>query len=199
MVGFVFFAKSPRHISFEQAAALNPQVAGRAQKVALTVNADDETLAVIVSSLQPDLLQLHGAESPERVREIKARFGLRVIKAIGVSEAADLARAQDYEDADWLLFDAKPPKDARHPGGNGLAFDWNLLHLYQGRPQAMVSGGLDPSNVADAIRISGLSGIDVSSGVESAPGVKDIHKIVAFVAHARAAYGTQSKKSAGVK
>jgi len=191
MVGFVFFARSPRHLSYEEAAALAPLAAGRARKVALSVDADDAALDAIVAALAPDGLQLHGRESPERVAAIRARYGLPVFKAVGVSSREDLAAALPYRaSADWLLLDAKPPKGSVLPGGNGLAFDWTVLDGLDRRPPFMLSGGLDPANVADAIRIGRPDGVDVSSGVEDRPGVKNPDKIRAFVAAARAAFVT---------
>lgn len=186
LAGFVFFAKSPRHIDLDTARALGEQAAGRIQKVALTVDADDAALAEIVAALRPDMLQLHGHESPERVSAVKARFGLPVIKAIGVASAADVAAARSYDGvADWLLFDAKPAPDATVPGGAGVVFDWDLLRNI---PAAkwMLSGGLDPENVAAALRQTQAPAVDVSSGVESARGVKAADKIAAFVAAVRA-------------
>ena len=149
----------------------------------------DLALAAIVAGIAPDLLQLHGKESPARVAEIKRAFAVPVIKALGVAEAADFAKARDYEDAaDWLLIDAKPPKGASRPGGHGVPFDWRLARGFAPRKPWLLSGGLEPANVGEAIALSGARGVDVSSGVESAPGVKDIDKIKAFVAAARAAF-----------
>ena len=186
LAGFVFFAKSPRHIDLDTARALGEQAAGRIQKVALTVDADDAALAEIVAALRPDMLQLHGHESPERVGAVKARFGLPVIKAIGVASAADVAAAHRYDGvADWLLFDAKPAPDATVPGGAGVVFDWDLLRNITAA-KWMLSGGLDPENVAAALRQTQAPAVDVSSGVESARGVKDAGKIAAFVAAVRA-------------
>lgn len=186
MVGFVFFPKSPRHIDLATAETLGRQADGRALKVALTVDADDATLAAIIAALHPDLLQLHGHETPERVAAIRARFGLPVMKAIGVAKADDLKDVAAFAAvADRLLFDAKPPKDAAHPGGNGLAFDWSLITGLDLSIPSMVSGGLDPANVAEALRRTGASGVDVSSGVETAPGQKDPAKIKAFVTAAK--------------
>ena len=186
LAGFVFFAKSPRHISLDTARALGEQAAGRIQKVALTVDADDAALAEIVAALRPDMLQLHGHESPERVGAVKARFGLPVIKAIGVASAADVAAARRYDGvADWLLFDAKPAPDATVPGGAGVVFDWDLLRNITAA-KWMLSGGLDPENVAAALRQTQAPAVDVSSGVESARGVKDAGKIATFVAAVRA-------------
>lgn len=185
LAGFVFFEKSPRHIDLETARTLGRMAAGRIKKVALTVDAQDERLDAIVGDLAPDFLQLHGKEPPERVRAVKARFKLPVIKAVGVATAADVAAARAYEDvADLLLFDAKPAADAAVPGGAGVAFDWDLLRNMTVR-NWMLSGGLDPENVGDAIRRTGAKAVDVSSGVERARGVKDIDKIRAFVAAAR--------------
>ena len=188
MVGFVFFPKSPRHIDFATARALGRRVEGRAKIVALSVDADDETLKRIVDALSPDLMQLHGAETPARVKRIGELCALPTMKAIGVAARADLAQAQAYEGvADTLLIDAKPPKDAALPGGNGRPFDWRLTRDFHGVGLAPVRR-LDPENVATAIALSGARGVDVSSGVESAPGVKDERKIRAFVAAARRAF-----------
>ncbi len=188
MVGVVFFPKSPRNVSLATGCTLAGRTCGRAGVVALTVDPDDEFLAAIAANLKPDMVQLHGHETPERVADIRARFKLRVMKAVGVAEAADLAAIPAYAAvSDMLLVDAKPPKTAEAlPGGNGLTFDWRLVAgLDPGRP-VMLSGGLHAGNVADAIRLTRLSGVDVSSGVESRPGVKDPDKIRAFVAAARA-------------
>lgn len=191
MVGFVFFDKSPRHLDLVQARLLSQQVGARAQKVALAVDADDARIAAIIEALAPDWLQLHGAETPERVAYLREKFGRPVLKAVGVADKADLARAESYENvADRLLFDAKPPKDAVLPGGNGLGFDWTLLKDYAGRAARkdwMLAGGLDPLNVAEAIRLTGAPGVDVSSGVEDAPGEKSAERILAFIAAARSA------------
>jgi phosphoribosylanthranilate isomerase len=185
LAGFVFFEKSPRHISLETARALGAQAAGRIQKVALTVDADDAALAEIIEALAPDLLQLHGRESPGRVSAVKARFGLPVIKAVGVATADDVEAARAFEGvADILLYDAKPAPDAAVPGGAGVSFDWDLLRNI-GAANWMLSGGLDPENVADAIRRTGAPAVDVSSGVERERGVKDAAKIAAFVKAAR--------------
>lgn len=186
MVGFVFFPKSPRHIDLTTAETLGRQAAGRALKVALTVDADDTALAAIIAALHPDLLQLHGHETPDRVAAVRARFGLPVMKAIGVATADDLKDVQAFAAvSDRILFDAKPPKDAAHPGGNGLAFDWSLITGLDLSIPSMVSGGLDPANVAEALRRTGAQGVDVSSGVETAPSQKDPAKITAFVQAAK--------------
>ena len=186
LVGLVFFDKSPRHLSLEQAGSLAAQARNRARLVVLTVDADDRTLAAIVEAVKPDWLQLHGRETPARVAEAKTRFGRPILKAIGVSAPGDVAGADLYAGvADMILFDAKPPKGAVLPGGNGLAFDWTLLR--DAASPFMLSGGLSPDTVAEAIRIAAPESVDVSSGVESAPGVKDPAKIRAFVAAARGA------------
>jgi len=187
-VGFVFFAKSPRHITHQEAQTLGKLVQGRAQKIALLVDADDDAIAAIIGALKPDMLQLHGSEAPERVAAIRATFGLPLIKAVGISNSDDIQTARGYETVvDWLLLDAKPPKGADLPGGNGVRFDWHLLAGLDLAKPFMVSGGLDPANVAEAIRISAAQGVDVSSGVESALGVKDPVRIKAFIEAAREA------------
>lgn len=188
MLGFVSFAKSPRHLSPSAMADLADGIGNRARKVLLTVDAADAELDDLVSALSPDWLQLHGEESPARVAEIRRRYGIPVMKAIAIRTAEDLARVASYAPvSDRLLFDAKPQPGAVLPGGNGITFDWNLLRgLDPGRP-VMLSGGLDPSNVAQAIASVALDGVDVSSGVETAPGVKSPEKIVAFIKAARAA------------
>ncbi len=186
MVGFVFFPKSPRHVSTAEAAMLGARTGDRARKVALTVDASDDELAAIVDALHPDILQLHGHETPARTAAVRARFGLPVMTVVGVSAPDDLAGiAERAAAADLVLFDAKPPKDAALPGGNGVSFDWNILAgLDLGKP-FMVSGGLDAGNVAEALARTGAGGADVSSGVESAPGVKDPRRIKAFIEAAR--------------
>jgi phosphoribosylanthranilate isomerase len=189
MVGFVFFEKSPRNVTPDVARALARQARQRAEIVALSVDATDEALAAIVAATEPDYLQLHGRESPERVAQIQRKFGISAIKAIGVAEAADFAKADEYMDAaDALLIDAKAPEGAILPGGNGVPFDWRLARDFHPRKPWLLSGGLDAQNVALAIALSGTRGVDVSSGVESAPGVKDIAKIKAFIDAARAAF-----------
>ena len=183
MVGFVFFDPSPRNLLPEEARALVGQVQDRAQKVALTVDTDDAKLEAIVDALAPDILQLHGRETPERVRQIRSRFGIPVMKAIGISSSSDLGRAEVYAAAaDMLLFDAKPAPEAVLPGGNGRAFDWSILKGFAADRPWMLSGGLEASNVGEALTATGARGVDVSSGVESAPGVKNPARIAAFVA-----------------
>lgn len=186
MVGFVFFAPSPRNIDLARARELAARVEGRADKVALSVDADDALLDGAVESLKPEILQLHGKESPERMAALKARYGLPLMKAIHICEAGDLAALDEYaEVADRILFDARAPKGAPVPGGNGLPFDWTILHgLHLDKPW-MLSGGLDASNVAAAVRLTHARGVDVSSGVESARGVKDADLIRRFVLAAR--------------
>jgi phosphoribosylanthranilate isomerase len=187
MAGFVFFPPSPRHLGLAQARELGKQARGRAVKVALTVDADDTTLANIVEALQPDVLQLHGKESVARLRDIKQKFGLQIMKVIAVETAADLAALPGYAAvADRILFDARAPRDATRPGGLGTAFDWHVLEKLDLRLPFMVSGGLNAGNVADAIRVTRAGGVDVSSGVERTAGVKDIEMIGAFIRAARA-------------
>lgn len=181
-LGFVFFAKSPRNIAVAQARALAVEVPMGVAKVALVVNATDAELAEIVETVPLDMLQLHGAETPARVAEIRARFGLPVMKSIGVAEAADLAQIPGYEAvADQILLDAKAPKGAVLPGGNGLAFDWRLVKDHKFSKPWMLAGGLTPENVAEAVRLTGALQVDVSSGVESSAGVKDAALIRAFL------------------
>lgn len=181
-VGFVFFPKSPRHLEIPDAAVLAASVPFGVCKVALTVNADDALLDALTQAVPLDMLQLHGSESPERVAQVKARYGLPVMKAVGVGARADLAQLDLYSGvADQILVDAKPPKGADLPGGNGLAFDWTLLQGRVWRAPWMLAGGLTPFNVAEAIRRTGARQVDVSSGVESSPGVKDADLIHALV------------------
>lgn len=189
MVGFVFFPPSPRHVSLGAARELGARVRGRAKKVALSVDADDETLANVMESLKPDMLQLHGQESIARVRDIRRAFGVPVMKALAVETADDLARTPGYAAAaDMILFDARAPKGATRPGGLGAPFDWRVLEGLDLAVPFLVSGGLDAGNVAQALRIiAAAHGVDVSSGVERAPGVKDPDMIRAFVRTARAA------------
>ncbi len=188
MVGFVFYEPSPRFVGLETARALAMQARHRAEIVALTVDAQDATLEAILRRVAPDYFQLHGRESPERLAEIQEKYGVSAIKAIGVADAADLALADTYQSADALLIDAKPPKGAILPGGNGVPFDWRLVRNFHPRKPWMLSGGLTPENVAQAIRESRARSVDVSSGVESAAGVKDPAKIRAFIDAARAGF-----------
>ena len=187
MVGFVFFSASPRHISLETARDLGRQVKGRALKVALTVDADDATLANIVETLRPDILQLHGKETVARLRDIKQAFGVKLMKVLAVETAADLAPLAGFAAvADRILFDARAPKGATRPGGLGAVFDWHLLENLDLKLPFTVSGGLTADNVAEAIRVTRAGGVDVSSGVERAPGIKDPELIRAFIRAARA-------------
>jgi phosphoribosylanthranilate isomerase len=188
MVGFVFFPPSPRHLGFEQARALGERVQGRAKKVALSVDAHDNDLGQFIDALKPDMLQLHGTETPERVSTVRGRFGLPVMKAIPVEQRADLSPIHLYANvADWILFDARAPRDATRPGGLGKTFDWKLLEHMTLSVPFMLSGGLDANNVAEAVRVTRPRAVDVSSGVERAPGEKDSDKIREFVRAARAA------------
>jgi phosphoribosylanthranilate isomerase len=188
MVGFVFFPPSPRHVGFETAQALGRQVRERAQKVALSVDADDALLDAVVEALRPDMLQLHGKETPARVAALKTRFGLPVMKAIAVETKGDLALVASYIGvADRLLFDARAPREATRPGGLGKTFDWHLLENLDPGVPFMLSGGLDAGNVGEALRITRAPGVDVSSGVERAPGEKDADKIRNFIRAAREA------------
>jgi len=186
-VGFVFFEKSPRHLLIPQARDLALSVQSGICKVALTVNATNEDLSAILDQVPIDMLQLHGHETPDRVAEIKTRFGLPVMKAVGIADESDLPAIADYARVcDQLLIDAKPPRHAKLPGGNGLTFDWRLIAGRKWAVPWMLAGGLNTANVAEAAHLTGASQLDVSSGVESGPGRKDNDKIAAFI---RAANG----------
>jgi len=186
-VGFVFFPKSPRNVSIEQARELALATPVGLAKVALVVDADNAFLDAITDAVPLDMLQLHGHESPERVLEIKARYGLPVMKAVGISDASDVPNIDLYNAvADQILIDAKPPKSATLPGGNGLSFDWTLIAKRRWPKPWMLAGGLTPDNVAEAIALTGATQVDVSSGVEAGVGIKDNAKIAAFVAAALA-------------
>ena len=188
MVGFVFFPPSPRHLGLEAARELGRQAKGRAVKVALTVDADDATLENIVETLRPDILQLHGKETTARLRDIKSKFGLPVMKVLAVETAADLAPLAGYAAVtDRILFDARAPKGATRPGGLGAVFDWSLLENIDLKLPFMVSGGLNADNVAEAVRVTRAGGVDVSSGVERSPGIKDPEMIRTFIRAALAA------------
>src|SRR6267142_5424329 len=204
MVGFVFFPPSPRHLGLKTARDLGKHVRRRAVKVALTVDADDATLADIVEALQPDILQLHGRETVARLRDVKQKFGLPVMKAIAVETPADLAALPGYAAvADRILFDARAPREATRPGGLGAVFDWYVLEKLDLKLPFMVSGGLNATNVAEAVRVTRAGGVDISSGVERAAGVKDPELIRAFIRAARATdltsplpgYGERSDRS----
>lgn len=193
MVGFVFFPPSPRHIGPQLARSLAARVKGKAAKVALAVNATNELLAIVVEALKPDILQLHGKETPERVAVIRSRFGIPVMKALPIAERSDLSPIRQYAAvADRLLFDARAPETATRPGGLGQTFDWTLLKGLGLKIPYMLSGGLDAGNVTEALRVTRAPGVDVSSGVESAPGIKDVNKIRAFIRAARAAHAALS-------
>jgi phosphoribosylanthranilate isomerase len=183
-VGFMFYERSPRNVTIAQAARLRKLLPATVKAVAVLVDADDTLLDEVVQAVRPDLLQLHGSETPERVADIKRRTGLAVMKVISVADAADVAAADIYEKvADLLLFDAKPPKSMANalPGGNALSFDWSLIADAEPRLPWMLSGGLTPDNVAEAISQTGARMVDVSSGVEDAPGKKNEALIRAFV------------------
>lgn len=180
-IGLIFFPKSPRHVTPQIAATLRDAAKGRALVVAVTVDADDETLDNIVKTVKPDILQFHGHETPERVAFIKARYGLPVMKAFSVREAGDLATVAAYKGiADRFLFDAKPPKGSDLPGGNGVSFDWELLAALDADINYMLSGGLNADNIAEALEKTHAPGIDISSGVERTPGEKDVRLIENF-------------------
>ncbi|WP_431356750.1 phosphoribosylanthranilate isomerase [Paracoccus marinaquae] len=184
-LGFVFFAESPRAVTPGRARALGAEVPPGVARVGLFVDPDDALLQAVLAEAHLDLIQLHGAESPGRVADVKALTGLPVMKAVGLSAPEDLPALTDYGlVADLLLVDAKPPKDAVLPGGNGLAFDWRLLTGRRWLRPWLLAGGLTPANVAEAIRLTGARGVDVSSGVETAPGVKDSGMIRDFIAAA---------------
>ena len=182
-LGFIFFPKSPRNVAPEVAAELADPVRGRAKIVAVTVDADDDDLDDIVHLLKPDVLQMHGHETPERILHVRALYGLPVMKAFSVREAADLDRVVSFIGvADRFLFDAKAPAGSELPGGNGVSFDWEIMASLDGSVDYMLSGGLNKDNVGQALASTRASGIDVSSGVESAPGVKDLRMIDEFFA-----------------
>jgi phosphoribosylanthranilate isomerase len=187
-IGFIFFGKSPRHIEPADAGRLADRVRGRAKIVSVSVDADNDELDEIMAMIRPDILQLHGRESPDRVLTVKAVTGLPVWKALSISEAKDLERVDDYDGiANRYLFDAKRPKNSELPGGNGVSFDWTLLAGLSEQIDYMLSGGLDKDNVAEALRIAKPTGIDLSSGVESSPGVKSLQMMDEFFAAVRAA------------
>ena len=197
MVGFVFFPPSPRNLGIEAARALGERVNGRAKKVALSVDATDAELESAVEALQPDMLQLHGKETPERVVAVRSRFGLPVMKALPIEARADLSPIRIYAKvSDWLLFDGRAPREATRPGGLGKTFDWSLLANIDPGVPFMLSGGLDAGNVAEALRIARAGAVDVSSGVERAPGEKDPDKIRAFIRAARIADNALAAKLA---
>jgi len=188
MVGLMFFPKSPRHVSLSEACKLADMARGKAEIVAVTVNMDPDGLSRIRELVNPDIIQFHGSEAPEALAAAKVMQGAGVMKAISVSEREDLEQADYYAIvADWILFDAKPPKGSELPGGNGVSYDWKLLKDIELKKPFLLSGGLDPTNVAEAIRQSGVRAVDVSSGVEREKGVKDSELIRAFLAAAKSA------------
>jgi phosphoribosylanthranilate isomerase len=180
--GLVFHPKSPRFVTLEQARVLADAMGGRLKIVALIVDMDDAGIEAVTQAVKPDFLQLHGSESARRTAYIRGKFGVPVIKALPVADSTDLAAAAEYEStADMLMFDARPPKGASYPGGHGAAFDWKILNGRTFTKPWFLAGGLDPDNVARAIELSGALAVDVSSGVENAPGVKDAERIADFV------------------
>ncbi len=180
-IGFILFPKSPRNIEPVDAGSLADRVRGKVKTVAVTVNADNDQLDEVIELINPDILQLHGSETADRVLNIKAIYGLPVMKALSISTADDLKKLDAYEGiVDRFLLDAKAPKGSDLPGGNGVSFDWRLLDALDDNVDYMLSGGLHKDNVADAIQLTRCTGIDLSSGLESAPGVKDLAKIEAF-------------------
>lgn len=182
-VGFVFFAKSPRNIGIADAARFAAEVPPGVMKVGLVVDPSDADLDAILARVPLDMIQLHGHEPPARVTELRARSGLPVMKAVGIADAADLPQLDAYARvADQLLIDAKPPKNGDLPGGNGLSFDWRLIAGRRWPVPWMLAGGLTPDNVIEAVRMTGAPAVDVSSGVERAPGVKDESRVAAFLA-----------------
>lgn len=186
-IGLVFFAKSPRAVTPERAAELLQFVEG-VQKVGLFVDPDDSLLDAVMTNLRLDLLQFHGSETPERLAQVRLEYGVPVMKVIPVATRDDLAAAEQFvEVADQLLFDAKPPRGSDLPGGNAVSFDWSILKGFTCRVPWMLAGGLNAANVAEAIKATGAKAVDVSSGVESAPGVKDPDKIRAFIQAAKGA------------
>lgn len=193
-VGFVFFRRSPRFITAEQAAELAAQVKRGVKSVGLFVDPSDADLESVLSHVRLDMIQLHGKETPARVDQVRALSGLPVMKAIGVETERDVVAARAYENhADWLLFDAKAPKDATRPGGNAAAFNWAVMKAYTGKTPWMLAGGLTRANVGAAIKASGARAVDVSSGVETKPGIKSPARIRAFLKAADAAWGRSAR------
>lgn len=179
--GFIFFPKSPRNIEPDDAGRLAERIRGRTKIVAVTVDAENDDLDEIVAALNPDILQLHGGEGPDRVLAVKAIYGLPVMKALPIREASDFERIEPYLGiADRFLLDAKPPAGSELPGGNGISFDWRLLDALDGSVDYMLSGGLNAANIGEALSLTGARAVDISSGVESAPGIKDLKLMDAF-------------------
>jgi phosphoribosylanthranilate isomerase len=190
-IGFIFFAKSPRHIEPADAGRLADRIRGKAQIVSVSVDADNDDLDEIVDLIRPDILQLHGSETPDRMLTIKAVTGLPVWKVLSIADADDLRRIEAYDGiANRFLLDAKPPKNSELPGGNGVSFDWRLLSGLDGNVDYMLSGGLNKNNIGEALRIARPTGIDTSSGVESSPGVKDLRMMEEFFEAVRLAQGS---------
>jgi phosphoribosylanthranilate isomerase len=186
LAGFVFYKPSPRHLSEDQAAGLASKCARHIERVVLLVDPDNDMLDAALACVSPHHIQLHGHETPERVAEIRARSHCQIIKALPVSSAEDIAKAQNYKGlANWFLFDARPPEDGL-PGGNGETFDWTLLNAYDGAQPYLLAGGLRADNVAEALRITHAPMVDISSGVEAAPGEKDAELMSQFVTAVRA-------------
>lgn len=188
-VGFVFYPRSARNVAIDAAAFMAASVPAGIRRVALTVDAGDALLDELTSEVPLDMLQLHGAEPPGRVAAVRARYGLPVMKAVGISDASDLARIDAYSDvADQILVDAKPAPNAALPGGNGVAFDWRLLRDREWRTPWMLAGGLHAGNIAEAVRLTGARQVDVSSGIEARPGLKDGAKMREFAVAASGAF-----------
>lgn len=187
LVGLVFYRKSPRNLAPDQARALAERLRGRARLVVLVADASDEEIGIAVKAVEPDFVQFHGGESPDRIADARARFATGAIKAVSIADETDFASVAAYETvADMLLFDARPASGAERPGGHGAAFDWQLLRGRSFTCPWLLAGGLNADNVARAIRASGAPGVDVSSGVETAPGVKSPELIAKFLTEARA-------------
>jgi phosphoribosylanthranilate isomerase len=198
MTGFVFYPRSPRHLSMNDAARFAHRVGVRARRVLLLVDPDEALITNAMKLIDPDIFQLHGQETPERVAAIRERTGRPVMKAIPIAEASDLAAIARYEPvSDYLLFDAKPGLDAKRPGGNGASFDWSLLAGVETKKPWLLAGGLDALNVAEALALTGAPGVDVSSGVEASRGVKDPDKIAAFIGQVRAAERAAAEPALG--
>lgn len=197
--GFIFFAKSPRNLEPDDAGRLAERIRGKAKIVAVTVDAENDDLDEIVAALNPDILQLHGSETPDRVLTVKAVYGLPVMKALSIRDADDLKKLEPYIGiADRFLFDAKPPAGSQLPGGNGVSFDWTLLDALDGSVDYMLSGGLNVNNIGEALAQTRARAIDTSSGVESAPGVKDLKLMESFfdaVRHAEAVTARSGSKT----
>ncbi|HEY8950436.1 MAG TPA: phosphoribosylanthranilate isomerase [Rhizomicrobium sp.] len=194
--GLIFQKASHRYVGLERSAVIARHLRGRIRITALMVDPSDDEVADVARDVAPDFLQLHGREAPSRVAELVSRFRIPAIKAFGIADASDLAHVPAYNDvAEMFLFDAKPPANAITPGGHGVAFDWQVLRNARFARPWLLAGGLKPENVARAIRVSGAPGVDVSSGVESAPGVKDIARVTAFVEAARNAHSAEETQS----